>query len=327
MPRQRQDKELYKFPTARTQGVVATVIFHIIVGALLVIFGFKPPLPPPEEEGILVNFGYDDTGSGLLEPSSSASSPSGAPEQEEGFSEDVAEIMEEVSEATEEIREPEKENLTQDFEEAPVVEKKVEKPDPAEEARKKAEEEARAKAEAERIRQAEEAERLRKEQEAEQKRIEDSIRVVREQEQRRKDIMDRTRNALSNAQGSGTGTNQGNESGEGNKGVETGAAGVNRYGDGSGTGNEGFSYDLAGRTMVNQVKPIYDTQKDGIVVVKITVDSQGNVTRAEPGRPGSTTLEKYFLDSAREAALKTKFDRKPGANIQQGTITYHFILR
>ena len=115
---------------------------------------------------------------------------------------------------------------------------------------------------------------------------------------------------------------------EGNKGVGTGAAEVNIYGEGGGTGTDGISYDLAGRKMIYHVKPKHEIQNEGIVVVDITVDRNGNVTKATAGVRGSTTLEEYFLRVAMEAAMATKFDRKPDApKIQKGTITYYFILR
>ncbi len=328
MQQQHQNKDLYKFPTQRTKGIIATIIFHIIIAVVLIVSGFKTPLPLPEEEGILVNFGYDQTGSGILEPATSSSSQETSPETAEGETDNVAEIIEEVTQAAENVSEPEKENLTQDFEEAPVVEKKVDKPDPELERKKQEEIIRQQKLEEERLRkEAEEAERVRQEQ-AERQRIADSIRVAQEQESRRQDIINRTRNALSNAEGTGTGENQGVAGGEGNQGVETGAVGVNRYGEGSGTGNEGISYDLAGRQALSLPKPKYDSQSEGIVVVEVTVDRNGNVTQAVAGVKGSTTLEDYFLRVAREAAMATKFDRKPDATvIQKGTITYHFILR
>jgi hypothetical protein len=151
---------------------------------------------------------------------------------------------------------------------------------------------------------------------------------ISKEEERLADIRRRTHNALSSTGGSGTGTNQGIAGGEGNQGVETGAVGANKYGEGGGTGNEGISYDLAGRQAQSLLKPKYDIESEGIVVVEITVDRNGNVTKATPGVKGSTTLEEYFLRVARETALTAKFDRKPDAPvIQKGTITYHFIMR
>ena len=76
--------------------------------------------------------------------------------------------------------------------------------------------------------------------------------------------------------------------GEGNQGVETGSVNSNVYSDGSGAGTEGISYDLAGRQARSLPKPKYDSQSEGIVVVGVTVDRNGNVTKATPGVRGST---------------------------------------
>lgn len=341
MQQQRRNKEIYKFPHERGKGIIATIVFHVAIAALLIFTGFHQPDPPPEEEGILVNFGYDDTGSGLLEPEASSFAVEAVSPPDKGETDPITEeVVEDISTSVEEVAKPEEETLTQDFEEAPVVEKKVEQPDPEEVARKKAEadaekirlqelEEERILIEKERIRKAEvaaaeEAERVRK--------AEEEARIKREAEaleQRRNDIMNRTKNAL-NTSGTGTGTNanQGIAGGEGNQGVETGSIDSDVYGDGSGTGTEGISFDLAGRQPRSLPKPKYDAQNEGIVVVEVTVDRNGNVTNATAGVKGSTILEDYFLRVAREAAMNAKFDRKPDAPvIQKGTITYHFILQ
>lgn len=309
------NNDLYDFPSEKTKGIIGTVIFHIILAVILIVTGFQPPEPPPEEEGILVNFGTDDTGSGLIEPAPSSSAAQSS-QQEEAYAE---ETPEEIPAVVTRETQAEETQLTQEFEEAPVVEKKVEQPDPEEERRRQ---EA---LEAERIRQQElKAERLKREaEEAERKKIE-------EEQRRRTEIMNRTRDALerTNARGTDTNANQGVAGGEGNQGVETGAVGADKYGEGSGTGTEGVSYDLAGRQARSLPKPTYDIQSEGIVVVEVTVDRNGNVTQAVPGVKGSTTLEEYFLRVARDAAMAAKFDRKPDAPvIQKGTITYHFILR
>lgn len=49
-------------------AVFGTVAVHGIIVALFFIFGFRTPLPLPEEQGIAINFGFDDRGSGLEEP-------------------------------------------------------------------------------------------------------------------------------------------------------------------------------------------------------------------------------------------------------------------
>ncbi|MEA1886176.1 MAG: cell envelope integrity protein TolA [Bacteroidota bacterium] len=312
--RQVRNNDLYDFPSEKKKGIIGTLIFHIVLAVILIITGFHTPEPLPEEEGILVNFGTDDTGSGLLEPvTSSAMEESSQAEPEQA----AADITQENDDAVMETQAAETQ-MTQDFEEAPVVEKEVEQPDPEEERRRQEE------AEAERLRQQElEEERLRKEaEEAEKRKLE-------EEQRRRTEIMNRTRDALERANARGTDTSgEGITEGRGNQGVESGVEGAENYREGAGTGTEGISYDLAGRQHRSLPKPSYDIQNEGIVVVEVTVDRNGNVTQAVPGVKGSTTLEEYFLRVAREAAMKAKFDRKPDAPvIQKGTITYHFILK
>lgn len=311
------NNDLYDFPSEKKKGIIGTLIFHVILAVVLIITGFHTPEPLPEEEGILVNFGTDDTGYGLLEPAPAYAADESIPAETDQTSTD--EPLEATNNESVVETKATETQMTQDYEEAPVVEKKVEQPDP-DELRRRQEE-----AEAERLRQQKlEEERLRKEaEEAERRRLE-------EEQRRRSEIMNRTRNALAraNARGSDTNANEGIAGGKGNQGVETGSVDSKVYGEGSGTGSEGIAFDLAGRQARSLPKPTYDIQSEGIVVVEVTVDRNGNVTQAVPGVKGSTTLEEYFLRVAREAAMAAKFDRKPDAPvIQKGTITYHFILR
>jgi outer membrane biosynthesis protein TonB len=266
---------------------------------LLVFVAFSPPKPPEFEEGILVNFGTDETGLGTIEPS--------APPVQEETSPPPPAANPKVQ-ADEPL-------ITQNNEEAPEV-KKV---DP--EAEKKRLE----KIEADRkIREQAEAERKRKEQEEiERKRIE-------AEQKRQADIMNRTRDALANSKNAGTNTkSEGEAGGAGNQGVPTGAVDSKNRGEGAGFGNQGnISYDLGGRGFQSLPKPNYDYQGEGKVVVEVSVDRSGKVTQAVPGIKGSTTLDEYLLRVAREAALKARFDAKADAPvIQKGTITYNFILR
>lgn len=319
------NNELYNFPTERRKGVIGTLLFHVALVAILLVSGLRTPLPLPEEEGILVNFGYDNTGFGAEEPSAAASDQDLYSQDDPG----QPPVEETVATTTREST-SEESNLTQEFEEAPVVVKKVEQPDPeAERRRLQAIEE-------ERIREQQlEAERIKRaREEAERKRIEaENERIAREAaelEARRNNIFTRTRNALNNSSSTGTGANssQGVAGGTGNQGVVTGSVNSDVYGDGAGTGTKGISFNLEGRTPTKLPNPNYDIQSEGIVVVEVTVDRNGNVTQAVAGVKGSTTLEEYFLKVATEAALAAKFDAKPDAPIfQKGTITYHFILR
>ena len=76
------------------------------------------------------------------------------------------------------------------------------------------------------------------------------------------------------------------------------------------------------------VKPTYDIQESGKVVVKIWVDNYGNVKRAEAGADGTTISNAKLWAEARSAAMKAHFDQKIDAPaMQEGTITYIFNLK
>ena len=173
----------------RKQGLIFSALTHLLLAILIIFVTFRVKIPEPVEEGLLVNFGFDETGEGLFEPAPEPVSPPPPPESagEQGGEEAL---------------------LTQDFEEAVEVEKKEPSP---EEIRKQAE--ARA---AEIRRQLEaEAERKRIEQEEAEKR-------KKEEEQRRIDQQNaRARGAFSNAGNVGTsGQSQGVAGGQGNQGVQ-----------------------------------------------------------------------------------------------------------
>jgi colicin import membrane protein len=274
------------------------VIIHIAVLLLLVLLSFSVPPPPEFEEGILVNFGTDQTGLGEIEPSDAA-------------------IPQETSPPpTKQSRVKSEEDplLTQDTEDAPEV-KKV---DP--EAEKKKLE----KIEADKKRRAElEAERkLKEEEEKERKRIE-------AEQKRQADIMNRTKNALANSKNTGTtSTGEGVAGGAGNQGAANGSVDSKIRGEGSGTGTQGVSYSLQGRGSQSLPNPKYDIQQEGRVVVEVSVDRDGRVTQAVPGVKGSTTLDADLLKVAKEAALQARFESKSDAPMtQKGTITYNFILK
>jgi len=278
----------------RKQGLIISAVVHLLLALLIVIVTFKVRVPDPVEEGLLVNFGFDETGDGLFEPAPEPVTPPPPPPSSGDAGADEA-------------------ILTQDFEEAVEVKKKEPSP---EELRRQAE------ARATEIRRREEAE-------AERRRIEQETadRLRREEEKRLIDQQNaRARGAFSNAGNVGTsGQSQGVAGGQGNQGVQSGTPDAPNYGPGGGQGTDGISFDLGGRRAQSLFKPPYNIQKDGIVVVAVTVDRSGRVTDATPGIKGSTTLDENLLKLAKEAALKTRFETSNDAPvIQKGTITYNF---
>ena len=88
-------------------GIAGTILFHCIIIVIIVIFGFSTPLPLPEEEGILINFGTEESGFGDIEPAYTD-----APEEVLSDQQSTDEAP--VSDDSEEI-------TTQDFEEAPSL--------------------------------------------------------------------------------------------------------------------------------------------------------------------------------------------------------------
>ena len=108
------------------RAFILTSVVYTIMLFLFLFLGFTTPLPLPAEQGILINFGEDETGSGIREPRPS-----------EEVNEQPAEATP-VSTPTEEVVE---EQLTQDFEEAPAVASKPEKTQQKQEEIKKKEEE------------------------------------------------------------------------------------------------------------------------------------------------------------------------------------------
>ncbi|TRX63000.1 cell envelope integrity protein TolA [Carboxylicivirga sp. M1479] len=316
-------------------GVIGTTIFHVLVLLLLIFFGFKTL--PQEEEGILVNFGDTVLGQGEVEPRESQ-----APPQEQEKVTPPPPKQESLPESTESEPNVKEEVKTQDFEDAPVV---------VSEDQKKKEKEERERLDRER-QEREEQERIEKEKEAErQKEIERQQKIEAEKEaQRQKELAEQrareeaerkkqeeqdrkaaeARNRVSGAfsgKGNGDSTSEGDSGGTGNQGYVTGDPNSKNR-SGSGLGNSGSGAHLQGRSLLGTLpKPQHNSNKEGIVVMKITVDRNGNVTSAEFQMKGSNTQDRELIQNAKAAALLAKFNADENASAYaQGTITYHFQL-
>ena len=294
-------------------GMIGSTIFHGVILVLLMVLGLSSI--PREEEGILVDLGDSSTGMGAIEP-----------ERNESPAQQTASSSSEPQQSTPPVEtSPEtsqEEVSTQDFEEAPAISEEEKAEQEAEERRK--EEERKRQEEKERQRQLEE-ERRRQEELEEQRRLEEERRRREEQERQAEEARDNVSDAFSRSDGSGS--SQGETGDPGNQGELSGEPNVGTY-DGSGKGDTGSGYDLSGRSLQGGLpKPEYEIQEDGIVVVRITVDRNGNVIDAEPILRGTTTQNSYLWRVAREAAMKAQFNADDDAAARQtGTITYHFNL-
>jgi TonB family protein len=93
------------------------------------------------------------------------------------------------------------------------------------------------------------------------------------------------------------------------------------------TGESNIVYYLENRYHRQLPIPVYLAQRGGKVVVDITVNRQGTVTRAEPRKNSGIRDEQLYL-YAKAAASRTIFNADPNApEPQTGTIHYTFVAQ
>ena len=173
----------------------------------------------------------------------------------------------------------------------------------------------------------EESIRIRKEAEAKRKAEErekaEANRIKREEEAKRKNL-ENMMGGLNNSDGTATG-GEGDNNTAGDKGSIDGNPYANSY-YGGGTGN-GKGYGLGGRNRTGNNKFIQDCNEEGRVVVKITVNKNGKVIKAQAGVKGTTNSAACLLEPARKTALSYRFNADAKAPEQQiGFIVINFRL-
>jgi len=94
---------------SKNKGIIGTILFHTLLLVMFLFMGLTYQDPPPEEEGISINFGFSEDGLGEIDPEDT---------------EEITEIVEE--EIIEEQIESHDEILSQEIIETPAV-KKTEK--------------------------------------------------------------------------------------------------------------------------------------------------------------------------------------------------------
>lgn len=297
---------------SQRSGIIYTVLIHACILLFLLMLTLSTDIPPTSTEGLLVDFGYSETGKGEEEPSAVYS------KNDNLYKPPVQVSQKATSTAQPQIKSgdiKEEDLLTQDQEatialrskkvEKKIVEKKT--PDPAIELEKK-----------------------RKQEEiAQQKLEEQNLQKKMKEEQMIGNINSRVKNAFGGGltDNGSTSQGEGNTYGPGNQGDPNGQPGVKRYGPGGGTGNN-ISYNLSGRQARFLPKPAYPGNEGGIVVVEVTVDKLGKVSAVRAGIFGSTSSDPDLLEAATKAARAAKFNVDDNAPaFQKGTITYHFVLQ
>lgn len=273
-----------------------TVTIHVLLLLWFAFAGLKYQDPPPED-GIAINFGFSDDGFGDNTQAAPVTPPPPAPETP----------VEETPPVQEEV-------VTQDVEDAPVIEEPKEEPKketPKEPVKEQPKETPK------------ETPQPDPEPEPDPQPTEEEL-----ERQRKADRLNRMFNTNNKGSGSGEGETQGG----GDQGDPNGdPLSPNRTGNG-GIGNRG-DYYLAGRDPRNQPKPINDCNKEGVVVVKIRVDANGKVVETAggvniPNGPSSNFgTSTCLVDRAERAARKTTWTPKSGAGLQVGYIVYRFELQ
>lgn len=302
-----------KFIEKHRKGLIGTIVFHTAL-ALFMLFTSLTTTPPtfPEPEGVVVNYGTDETGLGPDEPA-----PSEIQETAQSSSEAASSQATPTNEPTEDVIADNTPNpvLTQETEDAPAIAAERKK----EQERKRAEELEKKRIADEQKRLADEADRKAEEQRKQAEAAKQAEALAAQK------IRDRASKAFGQSNGS-TSSSQGIAGGDGNQGKPDGQAGVNNY-KGGGNGN-GIDWSLNGREAIELPHPNKGIQASGKVIVEIIVDNNGQVIEATPGKKGSTTTDGRLYEAAQRAAMKARFNVSASAPPhQKGTITYIFELQ
>lgn len=258
--------KLLETPEEKKSFGITTAVF-VVLFILFAFFGLTYMDPPPEN-GIAVNFGTSDTGSGDIQPT------------------DPPKTTE--AEAQSEPEESEEQTLTQDAD-ASVTLPKTEKKKPVTKPTET------------------------KPTETPKKKVNSAL--------------DKIKNAKKSDRNGET-SHGDDKDGDGDKGNPNGSLYANSFygngtGDGTGTG-KGTGWGLAGRKLAGNSKKVQDCNESGKVVVKIWVNKQGTVVRAERAQ-GTTNSDPCLVNPAIATAKTFKWQPDVNApDTQIGFVVVNF---
>jgi len=271
-------------------GWIITLALHGLLLILLFFFVITPPDPPflENEGGMAVNFGTSDVGSGDVQPTNLT------PVQTEPT----------PSEASSKPAPSEESVVTQDNEDAPVMESKkptvkpVKKPKPNEDAIFKPSKNNTTKVKTEKP-------------------------PVDDNSLFKPGAYGKPNNSKGDGEGKGKG-DQGDPNGDPNASSYKGGGTGNGNGSGNGLGNGNVK--LIGRKVVNRYVPKNPCDATrGKVMINIKVNRNGQVVGANFSQGGSTTSDDCLVNVAKQAAMKYTFDAKDdAAETQTGSILFSF---
>ncbi len=287
----------FKTKHEKDSARITTLIVLILV---LVIFIVGPKYAdPPVEYGVAVNFGNSDVGSGKIQPKKPVKSE---PQKINKLPQETK--VEETQPKPAPAKEVKEDVLTADNSEAIAIKKQRD----AEE-KIRLEEEAKARAKA-----------------AEEKAEADRIAKEKKEKADKKKKLDALIGGIGKSDGKDSGS-EGNDNKAGDKGQLNGNPYAPSYfgQPGSGTGGVGYGLNGRGRPTKRVIKQ--DCNEEGRVVVKITVNKNGQVIKAEPGVKGTTNNASCLLEPAKKTALSHKWPADSKAPTQQvGFIVINFSI-
>lgn len=284
----------------RNSAKITTLIVLILV---LLLFVVGPPyMDPPIEYGVAVNFGNSNVGQGDVQPTKPIKSE---PREIQKPVEDVSKPEEVIPEPASSEKAKAEDVLTQEQEEAIAIKKqKLAEQNAKIEADRKAKAEADAKTKAE-------ADRIAKE---------------KVEQDAKKKKLDALIGGVSKSEGTESG-GEGNDNQAGDKGQLNGDPYAASYFGDPGTGSGGVGYGLNGRGQATYQKLKQDCNESGMVIVKITVNRNGDVVEAIPGVKGTTNTAQCLLEPAKKIALSHKWRPDSNAPTKQiGFVKVNFNL-
>lgn len=276
-----------KTPHERKSAVLTSIIAALLL--LLLSFVGLQYFDPPISYGMEVNFGTSTQGKGKVQPIKAvASQPKPTPQQLK-----PTPVQPQAEKAVAKV-------LTQEEESIPVVKKVPKKVSPKEETPKK----------------------------VEPKKIEKKTPPT----PPKPTVAASTKSILSNVlnakkQEGEEKAGEGNDAVAGDKGKTEGNPYANSYYNKAGLGGNGKGFGLNGRNLQSNGAVTQDCNQEGIVVVRITVNQQGQVMTAEPGVKGSTNVHPCLLEPAKKTAfLHRWFPDNNAPTIQTGFVVINFKL-
>jgi hypothetical protein len=292
----------------RSKGIAVTIMVHALLLLSFFLFSFDTPVvPPPELEGILINLGNSDDGSGEEQP---------LREGDFASDDEATQATNETSQATAESQQPAAQSgevegyTTQDYEQSTTMNEGTstaaatqpntnETPTTATTTPTNATPNTTP---AEAVRKAN-ANALFK-------------------------AKNHNGSGGNNASENNNSTSEGNGAGNGDKGATNGDPNATNYGNwstGMGSGG-GVDLNMSGRKF--KQKPVIkdDSQETGTVVLKIKVNSKGRVTLAEFYSKGSTTSNQGLVQKA-ITAVKQSYINESDMPEQTGYVRIVFKVK